>query len=365
MIVKNESDVIQRCLASVKSLIDHWVIVDTGSDDGTQEIIKDYLKDIPGELYERPWVDFAHNRNEAASLAHGKGDYLLFIDADDRLVFSEEFTRPSLEKDVYFIVQKEGDENFLYAENRIVFLIKNDARFEWQGVIHESICFKNETVFAELVSCVYNQYIHDGNRSKDPLRAQKDIALLKKGLLEEPGDLRYLFFLGRAYFDIKDYASALPYLEKRAELAGGPQENYQTLLYIALAHKLLGAEDALIIHSFSGAYLYRPTRAEPLYELAAHLIKKKRFFEAYLVCIHALTLTFPKDILYIEPWVYEWGILLQLFSAASQLHFTCEQARTALSLLIHNPKLPSRVIFDFKLKEAAQTHGVQLCQQSA
>src|SRR5580704_1601575 len=52
MIVKNESRVIQRCLDSVKHIIDYWVIVDTGSTDGTQNVIKDFMKDIPGDLYE-------------------------------------------------------------------------------------------------------------------------------------------------------------------------------------------------------------------------------------------------------------------------------------------------------------------------
>ena len=63
MIVKNEAPVIKRCLATVKPWITSWVISDTGSDDGTQDIIKEYMKDMPGKLIERPWVDFAHNRN--------------------------------------------------------------------------------------------------------------------------------------------------------------------------------------------------------------------------------------------------------------------------------------------------------------
>ena len=46
MIVKNESKVIKRCLDSIMPLIDYWIIVDTGSDDGTQQIIKNYLKMI-------------------------------------------------------------------------------------------------------------------------------------------------------------------------------------------------------------------------------------------------------------------------------------------------------------------------------
>jgi glycosyltransferase involved in cell wall biosynthesis len=70
-------------LESVKSIIGYLVIADTGSTDGTQNIIKELLRDIPGELYERPRVDFSHNRNEALHYALGKSDYLVFIDADD------------------------------------------------------------------------------------------------------------------------------------------------------------------------------------------------------------------------------------------------------------------------------------------
>ena len=65
MIVKNEANVIRRCLDSIHPFIDYWVIVDTGSSDGTQDIIRATLASIPGDLHQRPWRDFAHNRNEA------------------------------------------------------------------------------------------------------------------------------------------------------------------------------------------------------------------------------------------------------------------------------------------------------------
>ncbi|WP_338400139.1 glycosyltransferase [Streptomyces graminilatus] len=82
MIVKNEAQVIERCLSSVRHLIDHWVISDTGSTDGTQELIRKTLDGIPGELHEEPWVDFGHNRTANIQRARGKADYLLTLDAD-------------------------------------------------------------------------------------------------------------------------------------------------------------------------------------------------------------------------------------------------------------------------------------------
>ena len=83
MMVKNESHIIKRCLDSVVDIIDYWVICDTGSTDGTQEIIKIILKKkIPGELFEHTWENYGHNRNLTLECAKDKADYLLLADAD-------------------------------------------------------------------------------------------------------------------------------------------------------------------------------------------------------------------------------------------------------------------------------------------
>jgi glycosyltransferase involved in cell wall biosynthesis len=82
MIVKDEADVIERLLASVRGAIDSWVICDTGSTDGTQDLIRNAMKDIPGALFERPWRNFGENRSELMELAAGRADYLLLLDAD-------------------------------------------------------------------------------------------------------------------------------------------------------------------------------------------------------------------------------------------------------------------------------------------
>jgi glycosyltransferase involved in cell wall biosynthesis len=103
MIVKNEAHVVQETLDAVAPYISSWVIVDTGSADGTQDLIRNHMAalGIPGELQERPWLNFGHNRTEALKLAQGHGDYIWVMDADDMVVGEADFTQ--LDADIYFM----------------------------------------------------------------------------------------------------------------------------------------------------------------------------------------------------------------------------------------------------------------------
>src|SRR6185437_6058415 len=93
MIVRNEAHIITETLDAVAPYIDTWVIVDTGSADGTQDLIRTHMAHlgIPGELHERPWRDFGYNRTEALALARGHGDYIFVMDADDTIVGALDF----------------------------------------------------------------------------------------------------------------------------------------------------------------------------------------------------------------------------------------------------------------------------------
>src|SRR5699024_5955738 len=78
MIVKNEEDVIGRCLECVIDIFDEIIVVDTGSDDNTKEIVKKYNKN----LYYFKWIDdFEAARNYAFSKA--TKNYIMWLDADD------------------------------------------------------------------------------------------------------------------------------------------------------------------------------------------------------------------------------------------------------------------------------------------
>ena len=87
MIVKNEEHVIERALRSAFRICDTWCIVDTGSTDKTKEIIQNIANEynIKGYLYDRPWVNFGHNRSEALALAKGHMTWAFMLDADDNI----------------------------------------------------------------------------------------------------------------------------------------------------------------------------------------------------------------------------------------------------------------------------------------
>ena len=86
MIVKNEAAILRETLERVRPIVDEWVIVDTGSTDDTHAIISEY-----GPVTELPFEDFVTTKNKALALA--TGEYILFMDADERLLGGAEKLR--------------------------------------------------------------------------------------------------------------------------------------------------------------------------------------------------------------------------------------------------------------------------------
>ena len=80
MIVKNEEDILARCLDSLEGIWDELIIVDTGSSDNTKEIASKYTD----KVYDFVWTgDFSEARNFALSKA--TCEYIYSADADEIL----------------------------------------------------------------------------------------------------------------------------------------------------------------------------------------------------------------------------------------------------------------------------------------
>ncbi len=91
LIVKDEEAMLSACLESVRDVVDEIVVYDTGSSDGTRKI----AREAGATVVEGEWTDsFATARN--AALGHATGEWVLSIDADERLQTDPSFLRAQL-----------------------------------------------------------------------------------------------------------------------------------------------------------------------------------------------------------------------------------------------------------------------------
>jgi tetratricopeptide (TPR) repeat protein len=305
MIVKDEAPVIERCLRSVLPLVDWWVISDTGSTDGTQDIVRRTMAGIPGVLLERPWVSFGHNRQEALdaarTLEHARvDDYVLWIDADEQLI-DPPAVFPDLSADGYYLEVEFGPTR--YARLAVVRL---DRPWRWTGAIHEYLDLPGAALatLTEPRVLVRSQ----GARSRDPDTYRKDASLIEAELMSNPDDARMQFYLGQSWRDAGEPELALAaYRVRAANTQGWDQERWYALFQIGVCLERLGRPLAEICAAYLDAYAARPTRAEPLVALARVEREHDRFEVALLYARAALAIPKPApDALFVDHDTYTW-----------------------------------------------------------
>lgn len=159
MIVKNEQEVIARCINSVIEIIDEIIIVDTGSTDDTVDIVKE----LGAKVYEIEWEDnFAKARNYAFSKA--TNDYILWLDADDILnpndIGKFKKLKDTLDDSIdavtmSYILAMDDNGNILNSLRRNR-LVKRDNNFQWIGEVHEYLNVYGK-VFHSEVSIIHKK----------------------------------------------------------------------------------------------------------------------------------------------------------------------------------------------------------------
>jgi glycosyltransferase involved in cell wall biosynthesis len=333
MIVKNEAEVIRRCLDSVSPYIDTWVIVDTGSTDSTQNIIRQYFQDkgIAGELHERPWKDFGTNRAEALDLARTtQAEYTLFIDAD------EVFTMPSgqrwegLTADAYQILHLYGNTECTFWLTQ---LVRNDKPWRWEGVVHEAL-YCSEPHTNERLPGPTTRGMFDSARNKiEPAQKYRaDALILEAALAKEPNHARYVFYLGQSWRDANEPEKALEAYRRRSTMGGWEEEVWYAQFQVGrLLEKLSRRAEA--IEAYLLAYNIRPRRAETLCELARMHREAGAHPLAHLFSSPAKDLPRPDDILFLDESVYRWRALDEYSIACYWIDDFAESLRVTEQLL--------------------------------
>jgi hypothetical protein len=338
MIVKDEAAVIRRCLASVRPIIDAWVIADTGSSDGTQAIVRDALCDVPGALIERPWVDFAHNRNDALEAARDRGDYTLLIDADETLERTDGFTWPRLEADSYDLeICYEGT---TYRRKQ---LVRSALPWRYTGVLHEYIHCESARTEAFLPG-LRTLVRHDGARGRDPLTYRRDALVLERALLDEPGNARLVFYLAQSYRDADDPELALRHYRRRAAMGGWDEEVWYSLYQAARMEERLGKPWPEVLAAYLAAFEHHPDRAEPLYHLGMHYQAARQYHAAHLFFARALQNPRPAgNRLFVETPIYEYLLPME-YAVASYYVGSHAEAVAANDRLLQGGRLPDALV---------------------
>lgn len=313
MIVKNEAPVIRRCLDSLRGFVDAWVIVDTGSTDGTQDVVREHLRDLPGELFERPWVDFARNRSESLALARGRADYVFVIDADEVLAFDAGFVLPRLEHDAYQFAIESGGISYFKTQ-----LVRDALDWSFRGVVHEYIYSERARTEAVLPG-VRTLRFPDGARARDPRTYRRDALLLEQALIEEPDNARYVFYLAQSYRDAGEPELALRHYRRRAALGGWPEEVWYSLYQVAEIQARRGDPWPEVQQAYLTAFQAKPDRAGPLYRIGVHYQQAREFHLAHLFFRQAVEIPYPAhDRLFIDKPIYD--VLLPLEYAVASYY---------------------------------------------
>ena len=228
MIVKNESKIIERCLDSIKPILDSIVISDTGSTDDTISIIENYIEKnkLKGKVYKDEWKNFGYNRSKSITNAQEwlkennynlEKTYLITIDADMIFKINPSFDKINLLKKDSWIIQQINS-NLTYYNKRI---FRSKLAFKCIGVTHEYWGCDDKDEEDKLTE-LYIDDIGDGGAKAD--KYTRDISLLTQGIIDEPKNERYFFYLAQSYADSGDIDKAIEWYKKRIEAGGWNEE---------------------------------------------------------------------------------------------------------------------------------------------
>jgi glycosyltransferase involved in cell wall biosynthesis len=300
MIVKNEADRIERCLSSLAPHISHYVIVDTGSTDGTPDKIKKFFESslITGEIHHVPFINFEQARNaalDAAKTSPLEFDYMLLCDADMVVVEKEAGWADKLTMDAYAVAQRAG--TVVYSNIRIV---KKTSIARYVGVTHEFLSVP------EVGECTAIEFFDHADGANRVNKFERDIALLKEGLEKDPSNGRYWFYLAQSYKDSQLWGQAADAYKMRVSLGGWEEETWNAQVNYAHCLAALGNQNGFHAELLK-AYDMRPSRPEAVYDLARDYRMKGKNVLATTFAMLGMSIPPTRDVLFVNEYAQKWG----------------------------------------------------------
>ena len=297
IMVKNGGEQFENMLIQNLPIMDCWTILDTGSTDGTIDIINRVLVGKKkGQLYCEPFVNFRDTRNRCLDLAGKTCKYTLMLD-DTYIIQNNlrEFlntVRGDQFGDTFSMYIKSDDNE--YVSNRIV---KTDRMLRYIYTIHEVITSKNNiNVIVPITQSNILDHRCDYMETRTMNRKQYDIQLLLEELKEDPTDPRHLYYLGQTYNVIGNFEKAYEYFIQRVNHPneGFIQEKIDACFEAARnANFKLNKPWQLCEELYLKAYGMDTTRPDSLYFLGIHYNENNNFEKAFFYFKEAFRVGYP------------------------------------------------------------------------
>lgn len=274
IMVKNAGPLFEKVLTENLPFIDRWTVLDTGSTDGTQDVIRRVLKDKKGQLYEEPFINFRESRNRCLDLAGKHCKYLLMLDDTYAI-------RGDLRE---FLTTVRGDQ---FASSYSLLILSDDTEYYSNRVtmsarglryiytIHEVIqdTDNKENVVIPKEATSIHDHRADYMEKRTMDRKRYDLQLLHDMIKEDPTNPRHYYYLAQTYNLLEDYEQAAYWFKRRATTAlkGHDQEAVDSWFELARTYNFkLNRPWEECKHAYEEAYKMDPSRPEALYFIGIH-----------------------------------------------------------------------------------------------
>jgi glycosyltransferase involved in cell wall biosynthesis len=306
LMIKNESAIIERCLAHATPYVDAVAVLDTGSTDDTVQRCEAFLASTkkPFLIGTEPFKNFGHNRTASFRIAQrlceslswdATTTYALAVDADMVIKPQTAFFQHPLTANGYNLIQENG--HMKYYNTR---LMKCSHPWMCVGATHEY--WSGDPTEKLSYDLFYIDDKNDGGCKSD--KFDRDVRLLTEDLKADPKNGRTHYYLGQSLKDLGRFDEAIEMFKKRIELGGWVEEVWYAHLQIGRCYDHKG-DELMMEYWMKKAFNTRQTRAEPLYHLTKYFREKSQHFKAYHYYLKGRHIPYPKDdVLFVETNVY-------------------------------------------------------------
>jgi len=339
-ICKNESHVVERMLNSAKGITDLIVVNDTGSTDGTQELIKKFGEEnnIPTYVFERPFDNFENSRNHAmeklrevvtelnwnTDKVHG-----YWFDCDEQLMIDDSFNKAQFTKDLYMINTFIG--TVKYTRNTFFRVSKP---FKWYGPVHEFIICEDKSITSGLAEGIGVDVKMEGASWKGdvPAKYKSHAFELEKYIDKNRKDPRWIFYTAQSWHDSATTNDRLEdterlrrsmkyYNERISRSDGYVEEIFYSKFRVGSIMKSLEFPWSETHQQLLKAYSADPIRGEAIKLIIDYYLQMGEWNNAYLYSKFAKLNyhkknPYPKRLLFVDQTLYEWKFL-EVHAAAS------------------------------------------------